>query len=350
MKNKLRRDVPLYDPFSADYDRFVNWEGRLAYELPFIEQQLTASGAQRVLDTACGTGMHAIALAQRGYDVTGADLSVGMIERARENAAAIGSEARFVAAGFGELANEVRDGFDALLCLGNSLPHVLTADALHATLTDFAAVLRPGGLLLIQNRNFDAIMRDRVRWMGPQPHHEGDREWLFIRFYDFNSDGALTFNILTLRRDGASEWTQQIEATKLRPLLHAELSSAIAAAGFGGLACYGDMTGAPFDPGSSGNLIVTARKKRLLDADPFPAADARHDAQSHARHAGRHGKGGAHAAAHEGADARPDAPIHGKPAAQDAAANHPLLCAPDGGVSQGPASRISKAALGRRRG
>ena len=31
-----RKDVPFYDPFSADYDRFVNWEGRLAYELPFI--------------------------------------------------------------------------------------------------------------------------------------------------------------------------------------------------------------------------------------------------------------------------------------------------------------------------
>jgi len=34
---ELRRDVPLYDPFSADYDRFVNWKERLAYELPFIE-------------------------------------------------------------------------------------------------------------------------------------------------------------------------------------------------------------------------------------------------------------------------------------------------------------------------
>ncbi|MDY7040920.1 MAG: class I SAM-dependent methyltransferase, partial [Chloroflexota bacterium] len=81
------RTVPLYDPFSSDYDRFVNWKERLAYELPFIERQLTAVGARRVLDAACGTGMHAIALAQRGYEVIGADLSAGMIERARENAA-----------------------------------------------------------------------------------------------------------------------------------------------------------------------------------------------------------------------------------------------------------------------
>lgn len=86
----MMKPVPLYDPFSADYDRFVNWRERLAYELPFLEQQLTAASARRVLDVACGTGMHAIALAQRGYDVTGADLSAGMIERARENAREIG--------------------------------------------------------------------------------------------------------------------------------------------------------------------------------------------------------------------------------------------------------------------
>jgi len=275
----MSRDVPLYDPFSADYDRFVNWEGRLAYEFPFIEQQLTASGGRRVLDTACGTGMHAIALAQRGYDVTGVDLSAGMIERAWENAAAVGSGARFVVAGFGELAaglalargEGVGNGFDALLCLGNSLPHVLTADELHQTLSDFAVVLRPGGLLFIQNRNFDAVMRGetaRARWMSPQAHQEGGREWLFVRFYDFNPGGTLTFNILTLRRDEGGEWTQQIEATTLRPLLHAELLDAVAAAGFGDTACYGDMQGAPFDPQASPNLVVTARRinRSYLDA------------------------------------------------------------------------------------
>ncbi len=177
---------------------------------------------------------------------------------------------RFVVAGFGELATKlalsrvegVGNGFDALLCLGNSLPHVLTADALHEALADFAAVLRPGGLLFIQNRNFDAVMRGeaaRARWMPPQAHREGSREWLFVRFYDFNPDGSLTFNMVTLRRDEAGEWTQQIEATTLRPLLHADLLDAIAAAGFSNVVCYGDMTGAPFDPETSSNLIVTAK-------------------------------------------------------------------------------------------
>ncbi|MCZ7542154.1 MAG: class I SAM-dependent methyltransferase [Anaerolineae bacterium] len=164
--------TPLYDAFSTDYDRFVDWPARLAYEMPFIEAQLAAVSARRVLDTACGTGQHALALAARGYDVVGADVSEGMVARAREHAAASPYRARFEVAGFGALAARVGRGFDALLCLGNSLPHALTDAALHEALADFAAALRPGGLLLIQNRNFDAVMAARARWMPPQAHRE----------------------------------------------------------------------------------------------------------------------------------------------------------------------------------
>ncbi len=250
--------VPLYDAFSADYDRFVDWRARLAHELPFVERLLTGHGAHRVLDAACGTGVHAIALAERGYEGTGADLSTEMITRARVNAAAAGQSVRFDVAGFGDLANTVGGGFDALLCLGNSLPHALTEEALTAALADFAAALRPGGLLLVQNRNFDAVVADRVRWMAPQAHREGDREWLYLRFYDFESDASLIFNMLTLRRDGGGEWKQHVEATRLRPWQQAELTQAVAAAGFERQTCYGDMIGTPFDPQASGNLILTA--------------------------------------------------------------------------------------------
>jgi len=252
--------VPLYDAFSADYDRFVDWEARLAYELPFLEQLFSERGIHRVLDTACGTGHHAVALAQRGYEATGADLSAGMIALARQSAAKAGYDIPFTVAGFGQLADRVGRDFDALLCLGNSLPHVLTGEELEATLADFSAALRLGGLLVIQNRNFDAVMSGRARWMEPQAHREGDREWLFLRFYDFNPDGTLTFHVVTLQQDGRGGWTQQVETTRLRPWLHAELREMVAEAGFGAVTCYGNMTGTPFDPQTSDNLVITALK------------------------------------------------------------------------------------------
>lgn len=255
----------MYDTFSADYDRFVNWPTRLAAEMPFIEGQLQTVAGQshrpvQVLDTACGTGMHAIALAQRGYMSAGADLSAGMIQRARANAAASGVAVRFETAGFGELAQVFgQRGFDALLCLGNSLPHLLTDAELAAALDDLAACLRPGGLLLIQNRNFDSVLARRERWMEPQSYQEGEAEWLFLRFYDFDPDGLLTFNMVTLRRQATAPWTQQLTVTRLRPLPQAQVTAALAMAGFVDLTCYGDMAGAPFDPEVSGNLVVAAK-------------------------------------------------------------------------------------------
>ena len=41
--------VALYDAVAADYDRFVNWEGRLSYELPFFESLFEARGVHSVL-------------------------------------------------------------------------------------------------------------------------------------------------------------------------------------------------------------------------------------------------------------------------------------------------------------
>ena len=288
----------MYDDFSADYDRFVDWPARLAVELPFIERQLPALGARRVLDAACGTGMHAVALAQRGYQVAGADLSAGMIERARANASAAGVEVRFEVAGFGELSTltpalslggrgggtltpalslpgrgeEDRNalgGFDAVLCLGNSLPHLLTPQDLAAALADFAACLVSGGLVLIQNRNFDAVVASRERWMEPQSRREGQAEWLFLRFYDFEPDGLLAFNLITLQREGAGGWSQRVTASRLRPLVQKDLTKALCANGFAEIACWGDMRGVPFDPQASPNLVVTARRNAVcLNAEP----------------------------------------------------------------------------------
>ena len=252
----------MYDAFSADYDRFVNWESRLAFELPFLVQLLDPQA--RVLDAACGTGQHAIALARRGFPAAGADLSPGLVERAKTSAALVGVDVPFQTAGFSQLAAAFVGSplipFDAVLCLGNSLPHLLSPGELAAALVDFAACLRSGGRLVIQNRNFDAILAQHERWMEPQSLREGQREWIFLRFYDFDPDGLITFNILTLSRDGTAPRQQRLTATRLRPQTQAELSAALSAAGFGEITACGSLSGAPFDPASSGNLVMVCRK------------------------------------------------------------------------------------------
>ena len=49
-----------------------------------------------VLDLGCGPGRHAVPFAQRGFRVTGVDLSVFHLEKAKERASAAGVAVEFV--------------------------------------------------------------------------------------------------------------------------------------------------------------------------------------------------------------------------------------------------------------
>lgn len=254
----------MYNTFSGNYDRFVNWADRLAYEIPFIEQQIdrlqkTSGQPLDILDTACGTGMHAIALAKLGHRVSAADLYPQMIERSLQNSQIAGVSVHFETAGLGDMAQTYAPGhFDLVLCLGNSLPHLLSEKELEDAMTDFANCLRPGGLLLIQNRNFDAVMLRQERWMEPQTHFAKDVEWIFQRFYDFLPGRLVRFNIVTLKREGDSSWNASVASTILRPQLQAEIMRALTQAGFEKIREFGSLTGDDFSPDSSSDLVLTA--------------------------------------------------------------------------------------------
>jgi len=255
----------MYEKFASVYDYFVNWSERLSYEIPFILEQLSQLGKDpyqiKVLDAACGTGKHAIALAQAGYQVAGADLFPQMVQLADLNASAADQKIRFKAAGFGSISAAFPDEqFQAVLCLGNSLPHVKSSNELQAALVDFAKLLAPGGLLLIQQRNFDHIMRGKERHMPPQSHQKGDEEWLFFRFYDFEPSGLIQFNILTLHRKKDQNWQVELNSTTLMPILSEDLMRALNNARFGHIQCFGNLKGDAFDPLTSADLIVLAKR------------------------------------------------------------------------------------------
>jgi len=250
----------LWDTLSANYDRFVNWEQRLDREMPFLESHLASQGARRVLDVACGTGHHAIALAQRGYEVVGTDVSEGMVDRARQNAESAGVTATFHEVGFGHLREAVKEPFDALLCLGNSLPSVITEEALDVALADMAGLLAPGGLIVIQNLNYDRVWPRRERFMPLQTYQQGEEEWLFFRFVDFHQE-TLTFNMVVLHRNG-DVWDYAAEATELRPILSKDLKRLLERSGLTNVDFYGDYDQNPYQKDASGDLIVVARKKQ----------------------------------------------------------------------------------------
>ena len=254
----------FYDSLAGDYDRMVSWQARIAREAVFFKRLFEEYGVHRVLDAACGTGVHAIEFARQGLRSAGADLSPVMIGQARENARAAGLEVDLQAAAFGELAGRFTGPFDALTCLGNSLPHLVDDSSLAAALSDFASLLRPGGVCVIQNRNYDRLLRDRQRFMPPAAREDTEGETLFLRITDFppaadSAGESIEFTIVTLRKRGGS-WNQTVRSTPLRALRRATIERALGAAGFSSIKVYGSFALAPYDAPGTGDLVAVARK------------------------------------------------------------------------------------------
>lgn len=220
------------------------------------------TGASSVLDAACGTGMHAVMLAGSGLRCAGADLSAVMIERARENARSAGVHVDFRIGAFGELPPSFSGQFDLVLCVGNSLPHVLDDQSLRRTLLDFSRVMSPAGTLVIQNRNYDRVLKERVRFMPVTSRAHGADETLFLRITDFpRGEGDLVdFTMVCLKkRHGA--WTQSVRSTPLRAMRWATLQRALREGGFPDLQTWGGYDLSPFDEARSTDLLVVASRR-----------------------------------------------------------------------------------------
>jgi len=132
-----------YDDLAATYAaRVATRPYNALYERPNILALLPNITGRDVLDAGCGPGHSAEWFVQRGARVTGIDLSVRMIEIARER---LGDRARLVCGDAGALRGIVTDA--SLDLVFSSLVVHYIAD-LEATFAEWARVLRPGGRLV----------------------------------------------------------------------------------------------------------------------------------------------------------------------------------------------------------
>lgn len=133
-----------------------------AAEIDFLVDELGFAPGSRVLDVGCGTGRHSVALAARGFVMTGVDLSAGMLEQARLAAVEAGVEVTWVRA---DVAESVPQGpFDAALCLCEGAFGLLGAsdspdDHESRILRNINRALRPSSRLVLTASNGMALVR-----------------------------------------------------------------------------------------------------------------------------------------------------------------------------------------------
>ncbi len=261
---------------ARDYDQMVDWGKRLAREEPFFRELFEDAGVRRLVDVGCGSGQHAIMFAGWGLDVAGVDPSESMLAQARDNAAAAGETGvRFIEGGFGEIEGLLGGGWDAVITLGNGLPHVDGADSLATTLADFAAVLRPGGVVVLHLLNHARLIDRKIRLMPAVLRETSDGDRVFLKVLDY-VEGGIMFDFVTLTRDpdpapgednaftyddpAETGWRLRSRRSVHTALPIELLADALAQADFTDVRAYGDHTGRQLDVGTDESVIVVARR------------------------------------------------------------------------------------------
>ncbi len=245
----------FYDALADDYDRMIPFGKRMASARATIRKLLDEGGAASGLDVATGTGLHAMAMAAEGVAATGVDLSPGMVEQARLRAREHDLHVEWRVAPMERLASHLNGPFELLLCLGNSLPHLLERADLEATIEGFAKLLAPGGRLVLQLINYQRVLTQGDRIVAVT--RDDDIE--FVRFYDFLDD-HVRFNILRIQWSAEGQPLHDLQSTLLHPWQQKELTACLADHGFHDIRATADFGSTPYDPLESNAIVLRASR------------------------------------------------------------------------------------------
>lgn len=150
-------------------------EDRTSTYKKFLIDQLKKRNCKSILDAACGTGVDSIMLLEEGFTVTSVDASDKMLKQAHKTRWARRKEDKFDEwvideANWLHLENDLNKeghipkdgGFDALICMGNSFAHLPDFEGNQRehemAINNFYKLLKPGGILMIDHRNYDYIL------------------------------------------------------------------------------------------------------------------------------------------------------------------------------------------------
>lgn len=244
----------FYESLAEEYDALTSRRERERAADLFVAELLARYAPTSVLEVACGTGLYAVALASRGLSVVGTDLSTAMLDVARRRADDAGVSVEWSCLPMQDAATGLCGSFNAVLCMGNSLPHLLTDGCLSQALDGFYQRLSPGGVAVVQLLNFARLRRRNERVIGVDRH--GSRE--YVRFYDFGQD-RVQFNVLRLEWEGDT-CRHELSSTELRMYGAEVLSEALIAAGFQRVREYGGVSFPPYDADQSETLMLVAER------------------------------------------------------------------------------------------
>ena len=239
---------PTFDAYIFSPERLEGADGE-------VQQVLALAGVSQgaVLDLCCGPGRHAVALARRGFRVSGVDRSDALLARARAHAVDCAVDVEFVQKDMRVFVRPT--GFDLVVNLFTSFGYFDDdADQLLVLRNAFES-LQPGGTFVIDVMGKEVLARVLQPTLSARvadgtlvvTRGEIVREWTRVRneWIAIKDGTARTFRF--------EHWVYS--GRELRQMLEA--------VGFVDVRLLGDLTGREYGPNAT-RLVAVARKPRAL--------------------------------------------------------------------------------------
>jgi SAM-dependent methyltransferase len=171
-------------------------------EVQFLIDELGLQPGSWILDVGCGTGRHALELSRRGYQVTGLDISAGMLAQAKKAAREAGVTVEWVRADATRFS--VTRPYDAAICLCEGAFGLWNMDEDPADhdlliLRNIHAALKPGARLVLTTLNGLA----KIRQSSQEDVESGKFDPLTLtELHTLEWEGPLGQEQVTLRERG----------------------------------------------------------------------------------------------------------------------------------------------------
>jgi SAM-dependent methyltransferase len=238
--------------FSDDYLKLYKHDvSESEREADSIIRMLQIEPHSHILDLACGFGRHSVVLAQKGFHVTGYDLSEGFLRRAKELADTLKVKIELKQGDMREIPFE--DKFDAAINMFTAFGFFENEQEDLKVLKGVRKALKPGGQFLLDviNREYAARVDVPRRWI-----RENHAYLLEERFFDFFRSRLEMTNLLMLQGGEIKQANYSIRLYTLTEML--ELFNA---AGLVLIDVYGDFSGALYNSNSP-RMIMVAQKEQ----------------------------------------------------------------------------------------
>lgn len=189
-----------------------------------LEKVFQSQGVKpvRILDCACGTGAMTNRLAQKGYVMTGVDLSEDMLVHAQENALEEELKVRYLMMDMRKIA--IKGKFDAVISYFDGVNYLIDKPDLEAFFTGVKRILNPGGLLVFDISS--AYKMERTLGLNTFAESHEDLAFIWENYYD-NKTRMLQFDMTMFLQEETGLFERHYESHQLKAHIVEDMKSAI---------------------------------------------------------------------------------------------------------------------------